>query len=170
LKTGKVLGVVSYLTRQVDTGEDGNADLKVRRFGYRLDSIKQWDPVRWDYFVDDWQSVGKVKERTTQLIQFLNRLRAKQPVTPELFGDPTVQRSLRKFQTAMKSPPADPQAAVRVTSALIEELQAAAREDIAWARRRIVYDFFQKQLDAEEERRTAVGEVFANLLKTRPKL
>jgi hypothetical protein len=169
LKSGKVLGVVSYLQRQVDTGDDGNTALKIRRFGYRLDSVKQWQPVRWDYFVDDWQSVNKVKDRTNQLVQFLNRIRTKQPVTPELFNDPTVQRSLRKFQQATQAPSAaDPQATLRIKTALLEELQAAAREDIAWARRRIVYDHFKKQLDGEEERRASVAEVFAGVLKQRP--
>jgi hypothetical protein len=176
LKTGKVIGVVSHMLRMVDTGEEGNAALKVRRFGYRLDSIKQWEPVRWDYFVDDFQSVNKVKIRTDQLIQFLNSLRAKQPMNPELYGDPTVQRSLRKFQQAVQAnqanqgAAAEPDSSGKLTAALLEELQTAAREDVAWARRRIVYGFFKKQLDAEEQRRNSVSEILAGILKSRPKL
>src|SRR6185369_11606078 len=52
LKTAKVIGVATYLTiRKYDsaTREAVKAPI-VRRFGYRLDSVKKWEPVTWPSF------------------------------------------------------------------------------------------------------------------------
>jgi len=51
-ETGKVIGVATYLTiKKYDaaTKEVLKAPV-VRRFGYRLDSVKTWQPVNWPAF------------------------------------------------------------------------------------------------------------------------
>ncbi len=52
LKTGKVVGVATYLTiRKFDSATKEPVKVPiVRRFGYRLDSVKIWQPVSWQSF------------------------------------------------------------------------------------------------------------------------
>ncbi|HVV73749.1 MAG TPA: serine protease, partial [Verrucomicrobiae bacterium] len=45
--TGKVLGVATYtVERKVNNG-GGGVQTEVRRFGYRLDGVKQWEQINW---------------------------------------------------------------------------------------------------------------------------
>ena len=52
LKTGKVIGIATYLTiRKYDSATKVAVKERiVRRFGYRLDSVKTWQPVNWQGF------------------------------------------------------------------------------------------------------------------------
>ena len=52
LKTGKIIGVATYLiVKQYDAStRQAMREPRIRRFGYRLDSVKTWQPVTWNSF------------------------------------------------------------------------------------------------------------------------
>ena len=72
LKTGKVIGVATYyVTNQYDvTTEKKLIRPVIRRFGYRLDGVNQWQPVNWGAF---WQQRGQmesIEKLTADLFDF----------------------------------------------------------------------------------------------------
>src|SRR5204863_3580947 len=76
LKTGKVIGVATYLTiRKYDSAtKEAIKEPIVRRFGYRLDSVKQWQPVNWQTFYAQATEMETIEKLTNDLVAFLQDL------------------------------------------------------------------------------------------------
>ena len=76
LKSGKVIGVATYLvTNQYDLST--NQHLKkpvVRRFGYRVDSVKAWQPVNWRLFDLQAAEMENITRLTDDLYDFFRDL------------------------------------------------------------------------------------------------
>ncbi len=51
MKSGRVVGIASYVqTRKHDEISKDSGVAEVRRFGYRLDTIKNWQDLNWPVF------------------------------------------------------------------------------------------------------------------------
>ncbi len=76
LKSGKVIGVATYLTiRKFDSAtKQPVKDPIVRRFGYRLDTIKSWQAVNWQAFYAQATEMESVEKLTNDLVTFLQDL------------------------------------------------------------------------------------------------
>src|SRR5439155_9203488 len=79
VNSGKALAVATYLSiRPVRSGKDssGSPRATVRRFGYRLDSVAQWQPINWTRFYTEADVVEKIEQTSSELMQALVDLQA----------------------------------------------------------------------------------------------
>jgi len=169
LKTGQVIGVATYITRESKDISEGRLAPTVRRFGYRLDSIKRWEPVRWWDYNDEYETVEKIQQRSVELMAVLSRLQQGKTTHPKSVKDPMVQAPLSKFALSLNAIKSA-QDYLDTTEEFIKGLKRAATEDIDIARRRVGYDFFLERLAEEERMRAPIAELLETALKTKPSL
>ena len=96
VKTGKVIGVATYLTiAQYDPATHQRIrDPRIRRFGYRLDSVKTWQPVTWNSFFAQAQEMEAIEKLTEDLGKVLMDLAKNHKITPSLHTNPAIRQQL----------------------------------------------------------------------------
>jgi hypothetical protein len=166
LKTGKVIGVATYATiRQYDaTTHLKMRNPQVRHFGYRLDSVKQWQPVNWHAFQQQAAMMDGISTLTDDLDDVLADIAEHRGrLTAGRHTNPAIKDAIDQCCQA-EAGYANRATIIIATSNLIPSLKAACSADIAVARRRISYDYFQKQLAEQEEDRDALAKTFDGIL------
>lgn len=161
VQSGKVIGVATYAMVK----KTGPRQEKIRRFGYRLDSVQQWQTIDWKRFYSDDDEVDRVKKTTGEFVELLNDLgRHGRPT--HSYDSTAIRSALSTFYASRGARPGGRYAAASGQS-LPALLRAASRDDLAVAKTRCGYDFFQRQLTDEERGREEILGVFDKLLKTR---
>ncbi len=75
VKSGKVIGIVTYATRTVlKVEEEGSKLAAVRKFGFRIDSVQGWDERTAEQFQTEWKGMQLVERRTKDLITIYESL------------------------------------------------------------------------------------------------
>lgn len=166
--TGKVIGIATYLTiRKVNEMDKSGVETEVRRFGYRLDSVKTWEPVNWAKFYAQASQVNKILSVGEEFAQFLTFLREKDRRMPA-FGNTAVRRAVETFQSRVSNSrrmsAADMQASQRE---FLGNLRAATRADLVSFDSRTAYDYFRRQVAEETKFRDALYEAFTKALNER---
>jgi len=169
LKTGKVIGVATYLTMRDMNGLSGRAAPKVRRFGYRLDSVKQWQPVAWPAYNEEFATMERIKERTHDLAALLREMSRTGRVDAARHQDPAIRRPLEKFDEAASGKSIIPTDRARAIKDLMSALRSATGSDVQQAAVRLRYDFFRKELTEEQQVRGQFYKIFDELMKAPPK-
>ena len=90
LKSGKVIGIATYhLVRTIDPStKQPLAVPEVRRFGYRLDSVKTWQPVNWAAFAAQAEEMERIDKLTLDLRKFLRDIADNGRIIPENITNP----------------------------------------------------------------------------------
>lgn len=165
VKTGKVIGVATYLVVQnfdPATKEKVKEPI-VRRFGYRLDSVKAWQPVNWAAFSMQASKMEEIETLTDALVDFLRDLAEDGLLTegrhthPVLKGriDSWIEKRQRRLSIAdIKQADAN----------MLSFLKVASRNDVNAARAVISYDYFQRGLDTQQRIRTEIAEILTILI------
>lgn len=167
--TGKVIGVATYIEQRKADFRQGRLRPTIRRFGYRLDSIKRWEPVRWWHYYDEQQTIENVQRRTMNLNALLNSVGQGRGMPTHLLSDRAVQEPFQKFLSAARTI-ASQNDATKVIETFMQDLQRAATEDIDHARQRIGYSYFIERLAEEERNRAPIAKELEQILKSRPGL
>ncbi|MGB8170627.1 MAG: serine protease [Chthoniobacteraceae bacterium] len=167
VKSGKVIGIATYLkTREFSQFADGRVS-KVRRFGYRLDSVKEWQPVNWTNYQAERVEVDRVEAVTKDLIRLIQALSASAPVQAGEFRNAVIARPVRDFlegNTKQKLSAAD---RTRVTQNFLSAIRSATMSDVTQAKQRLRYDFFRKSVDEQAEMREQMYQLFDRLQKAK---
>jgi len=103
IKTGKVIGIASYIrTKKGDDLTKDSGIKEIRRFGYRLDTITQWQDLNWPAFQRDAAFVQGMEEFTDDYVAFWQDVAKKKPSVFGLgSGNKRIQRHIRDFQGAV---------------------------------------------------------------------
>lgn len=145
LRSGKVIGVATYakLDSLVSGGE------KLRRFGYRLDSVKTWQRVDWPRFYIEADLAAKIKDSTTELDEILSEFAVVRKRRISNYDSPPVRKAFDSYyrSLAMAGDAAEVDRAVRQ---LLASLREACRSDVAGAKGRFSYDYFRRQVEHAE--------------------
>jgi hypothetical protein len=167
LKSGKLLGIATYAhIVKVDsiTGRPLN-EPEVKRFGYRLDSVTQWQPVVWPAYSAEFAVMDKIKVRTGDFERLLR--------TSKLLGldykDPAIRTPLERFENAVRGRgfvKTDPLMAARDLNA---SLHNACDTDVAQASLFLRYDFFRHELEEQQKHRRELSRGIDDLVKKIPK-
>ena len=163
--TGKVIGVATYIEQKKADFRQGRLEPTIRRFGFRLDSIKKWEPVRWWHYYDEQQTIENVQRRTMNLIALLESVGQGRGMPAHLLTDRAVEEPFRKFLGAARTV-ASQNDASKVLETFMQDLQRAATEDIDHARQRIGYSYFMSRLKEEEEHRAPIAKELEQILKS----
>jgi hypothetical protein len=165
LKSGKVIGIATYLTMRDMEGLSGRAAPKVRRFGYRLDSVKQWQPVAWPAYNEEFATMERIKARTHDLAGLLREMSRTGAVNAARFQNPAIRRPLEKFDEAAAGKSIVPIDRARAVKDLMSALRTATESDVQQANARLRYDFFCKELTEEQQVRGQFYKIFDELMK-----
>ncbi len=171
LPTGKVIGIASYMkVKQIGPREE-----KVRRFGYRLDSVQHWQKIDWNRFYAEADAMNGIERTTRDLIDLFANLDAyRNSTTITLHGEaklsvakaflvhmafqdvkcetPAIQKILGVFN---KSP-----GRKQNFKDLRSALDKVSVNDIRSSETQFIYDYFKQQLANEKRDRDEI----ANLL------
>ena len=165
LKSGKVIGVATYLTMRDMDGLSGRTAPKVRRFGYRLDSVKQWQPVAWPAYNEEFATVERIKARTHDLTALVREMARTGGVNATHHQNPAIRRPLDKFGEATSGKGLIPTDRARAVKDLMAAMRQASQSDTDAANVRLRYDFFRKELTEEQQVRGQFYKIFDEMMK-----
>ncbi len=162
--SGKVIGVATYLMMRRFGDENGKGvKTEVRRFGYRLDSVKKWQPIVWPAFYAQAAEVAKVEGLTGDLVRFLQDLSTGK-IHPELHQNPVIKPRLDSWLEVRRRKGVSPHDKEMADENLLSFLKLACQTDVTQARQRLTYDYFIRELDQEENDRRELSAVFTKLV------
>lgn len=84
--TGKVLGIATYLLERKQNKSGKGFTVETRRFGYRLDSVKTWEPLDWQRFYAQAAQLEKIDALSSDFVR--------------LFREDTVQDAITKHRAS----------------------------------------------------------------------
>ena len=148
IKSGKVIGIATYATvRRIDsiTGKPKDPP-EVKRFGFRLDSVKKWEPIVWPAYTADFQTMEKVEARTIELLKLLTKGHS----TPTAYTDPAIWGPLERFANAEKGGGLIKTDPVTAAKDLVNSLKIACETDITAALAVVRYDHFRHRLSENQ--------------------
>lgn len=167
LKSGKVIGIATYLTTRQFAELSDRRESRVRRFGYRLDSVKQWQPVAWANYQAERAEVDRVEALTKDLMRLINAMRGDAPVQPGDFSNSAIARPVRDFLEGNGRQKLSAADRARVTQNFLAAIRSATMSDVNQAKQRLRYDFFRKSVEEQVEVRDQMYRLFDRLLKAK---
>ena len=165
LKSGKVIGVATYAVIRDVNSLTGEREKKVRRFGYRLDSVKQWQPVAWAAYNEEFASIERIKERTHDLAALLREMSRTGGVNASHHQNPAIRHPLDKFGDAIAGKGIIPTDRARAVKDLMAAMRTVTQSDIEQANARVHYDFFRRELAEEQQVRAQFYKIFDEAMK-----
>lgn len=161
VQSGKVIGVATYaMVKRIGPRQE-----KIRRFGFRLDSVPQWQTIDWKRFYGEADEMERLKKTTADLVALLNDL-GKHGRPTHTYDSAVVRGSLDGFYANRNLRPGSRYAAGSGQS-LPTLLHLASRNELANAKARCAYDFFRRQLEEEERNREEILGIFDKMVKAR---
>ena len=167
LKTGKVIGVATYLvTNQYDlTTNKKLARPVVRRFGYRIDSVKGWQAVNMRIFYGQADEMESIEGLTDDLYDFFRDLDENHGgVTLDRHTNPVIKGRIDDWVAEKGSHPSA-EDATEADENFISFLKIACRSDVAAAQRQINYDYFVRQLADQKQTRDQMAGAFEQIIR-----
>ena len=158
--SGKVIGIATYLTRRYEAFAGGDAKagaVVVRRFGFRLDSVKQWQPLNWAAFQNEAHTIEQISAVTGDVFDFLDALRKKQNPT---FATATLRRPAETWLATIRRPHLSEADRDTATRSFLTSLRTLVQADVSAAQGRIRYAYFQNELRQEREVRDRLFKAF----------
>jgi hypothetical protein len=154
--SGRVIGIATYLTRRYDEfaqqgtagGKPGEGTLVVRRFGYRLDKIKQWQPLNWAVFQAEARSIAEISTLTGDVFDFFEAMRTqKEPH----FATATLRRPAETWLATIRRPHLSDADREGATRGFLSSLRALVQADVTAAEGKFRYACFRDELRRERE-------------------
>lgn len=163
-RTGKVIGIATYAT----TDDLLSGEQQVRRFGYRLDSVKQWQAVDWARFYAEADQLEKMQATTTDLKKAfleLNGLNLRRTKARKFaYETLAIREALDKFFATVVD--AQSQAdANRARNNLLGALRGATQPGPTTPKPTFQYEHFRRQSLAEENDRGELLKGFGRILQ-----
>ena len=166
LKSGKVIGVATYaVIRKYDPAtKEPVKEPVIRRFGYRLDSIKSWQPVNWAAFSAQAAEMETIEKLTTDLAAIIDDLAKNSHITRGAHNNPA-------FKTRIDSGLQDrskrlsPRDAAMTDQSFLSFLKITCQSDVAAARQHLTYDYFQRGLADQQRERDEIAKVFDEIIQ-----
>jgi hypothetical protein len=167
LKTGKVIGVATYLlTTNYDLATNQKLQKPVvRRFGYRLDSVKGWQAVNWRAFYAQAELMEQTETLTDDLGDFLQDLADNNGmVTLGRHNNPVIKDRIDDWIAEKKADLSDGDAA-NANANFLSFLKTACQADVTAARYKISYDYFARELSDQKLARDEMSKDFDQLIQ-----
>ena len=166
LKSGEVIGIATYAKiRKIDsiTGKL-KAEPEVRRFGYRLDSVKQWQPVNWQAYDEDFHTLEKINARTTDLLRLLT---ARDAISMSAldYKDSAIRNPLMRFANGVRGKGLIKTDFASAAKDLIGSLRTSCDSDIVDAQARLRYEYFRRELHDHQQLREQFYKEFDRVMK-----
>jgi hypothetical protein len=135
----------------------GVGALVVRRFGYRLDSVRSWEPVNWAVFRQEAEALRRISLLTEDIFDFLNALRTEREPS---FSTETLRRPATEWLNAVRTRGRSQADRLRMTQGFLSALRLMVRGDVASVEGRLRYSYFREELRSEREVRDRLYTAF----------
>ena len=166
LKSGKVIGVATYaIIRKYDPStKEPVKEPVIRRFGYRLDSVKSWQPVNWPAFSTQATEMEAIEKLTGDLANFLDDLAHNGHVTRGANSNPVIKNRIDSWldDRAKRLSPRD---AAMADQSFLSFLKITCQNDVTAARQHLTYDYFQRGLVDQQRERNEISGVFDEIIQ-----
>lgn len=166
LKSGKVVGVATYaIVRKYDPAtKEPVKDPVIRRFGYRVDTIKTWQPINWPAFEAQAAEMETVEKLTNDLAAFLSDLADGDGVSRAAHTNPFIKKRIDAWldDRAKRLSPRD---AATANQSFLSFLKIVCQSDTATARQHMSYDYFQRGLSDQQRERDEMVKVFDQIIQ-----
>ena len=158
--SGKVLGVATYLMeRKVEQGAQGGVQVETRRFGYRLDGIKQWEQINWQSFFAQSAQLNDMEILSEDFVKMFGDSAHGLDYDPTSYASPALQRSVRTFveaaRQAGKMSVSDKKILVE---RFIADLRSVTHSDILAFNKNTAYDYFRREVEDQSRFRDELYE------------
>jgi len=160
VKTGKVIGIATYLKQRADTFATetaGSGPPVIHRFGYRIDSIPAWEPVHWPALYGDADQIKNIGLLTDDIVKFFLAIRSR---SEPQFATDTLRRPATDWLARIRAKRASSNDRLSATQSLFGSLRLMVRSDVAAAESRVRYTFFRNKLTDEKRDRDELYRVF----------
>jgi Trypsin-like peptidase domain len=152
-RSGKVIGIATYSTEEdLLSGEK-----KVRRFGYRLDTVKQWETVDWSRFymeADEMDTIAATTEELQQAFKELNGLNQRaNKVRVYAYDSPAIRTALDDFYSALNQAK-NQRAVTRADNNLLDSLNNISRDYGSSSKPTFTYEYFRQEFADQDADRT----------------
>jgi hypothetical protein len=167
VKTGKVLGLATYLMTS-KFKEFTSADRRsVRRFGYRIDSVKQWQGVHWPSFQAERVSMEKVDSLTGDLVNLIREMSGKPGQDSTIYSNAGLARVVRDLDATLGRRGVSATDRQRAINAFFSSVRTLSQGDVNQARQTLRYSFFQEALKEHVQVREEIYKLFDTLIRQR---
>jgi hypothetical protein len=144
---------------------DDRAGTRLRRFGYRVDNVRAWQPVAWPEFAAEAGMVKKLDAVTEDILALIRDINESHGhITVGKHYDPLIQRPLQDFFDTMSQRPS-PSDALVARQQLLDGLRRACEADVADVVPRLRYDYFQRKAAETKRFREELAKGFDEALK-----
>ena len=168
VRSGKVVGVATYLTIKPSvslSGTNVSRELKVRRFGYRLDTIPGWQVVDWTRFHVEAEELRKIEHMSYELLTAFWDIGSASRTNQDrhLYDSRELSSAIDQYFLALNQGHREAKGAFRD---LIVSLRAVSQSDVE--RRSFTYDFFRRRFEEEATWRTGIVTILDKALDNYP--
>ena len=164
LKSGKVIGVATYaIIRKVDS-LTGSGQGSVRRFGYRLDSVQQWQPVDWPTYQAEANAVSKAAAFSGAIIKLLTDCR-KGRVSAAQHSDTRLKAAIAELEPLYTRAGVSLTDRKRFAANFLSVLRNSVQRDVEDLKARLRYDYFQREIAEEGKFRAEIYKGLGEALK-----
>jgi hypothetical protein len=167
LKTGKVIGVATYtLTQDYDlTTERKLPRPVVRRFGYRIDSVKGWQAVNWAAFDAQAERMESIKQLTDDLTSFFQDSAQYHSIDAAgLRANPEIMSQIEEWN-ASRHPRESPEDIAEANTNFLSYLKMDCEADVTAAQSQITYDYFRRELADQKQARDEMSKGFEQIIQ-----
>ncbi len=157
VRSGKAVGVATYLKVKPSLSRSGTnvtMEPKVRRFGYRLDTVQRWQVVDWSRFYFEADELRKVEHTSDELITAFWDVSSASASSQDrhLYDSRAISSAIDQYYLALSQAPGQASGAARN---LLASLRAVSQSDVT-GRRKFTYDCFQRRFDQEADMRKEI--------------
>jgi hypothetical protein len=164
--SGKVIGIATYLTVQDSTFAENKGERKIRRFAYRIDSIKEWQPVNWQAFYAQADEVKRSRELTEGIYRLVYDIASGSNLDPVVHKSPVLKTYVRDFMTMVESKERISKSDVKATlTRMFESLKATCKGNVGPATANGYYDFFWDEFQGQKEIRQQMVNEFDDVIR-----
>jgi hypothetical protein len=149
-ESGKVIGIATYVRIE---GRDGEVTPNSRRFGYRLDTVRTWEPMNWARFKAQAAQVRAIQKLSAELA----KLAIMDRVNHSDFTDPQIRRALQDFEERVGRTGISERDLMTARRSVLSRLRSVAQSDIAAFKPEGVYDYFKRTVAEDEKFRNALS-------------
>jgi hypothetical protein len=162
LKSKKVIGVATYLTiRKYDPAtKEPFKEPVIRRFGYRIDSVKAWQAVTWPAFLTQATQMESIETLTKDLVMLIKDMAQNGHLTPGRHTNPAIKGPIDAWLNSRLRRMSVKDLAT-VDQNFVSYLKVASQSDILNAQRTLTYDYFQRQLSDQQQERAEIAGIFS---------
>ncbi len=171
LPTGKVIAIATYIRVRDRTfieqrTTDRPATKEFRRFGFRLDSVEDWQPVNWPVFFAQAAKISAAEKLSMDIINLLRDMGDGDGLNVYSHRNPAIQNHVRSYvERINENPRMSRSDRHRLAVRFISNLKTATTRDLPELKRQQLYDYFANILKQEEELREMLEEDFDQWLR-----